>query len=44
LSIVGLSLPGILGGVLIAFLPQEKKYKGEKLAGIYLIRFFGPSK
>jgi hypothetical protein len=44
LSIVGLLIPGILGGGLMAFLPNEKKYKGGKLAEIYLIEFFGPSK
>lgn len=40
-SLVGLFLPGVLGGGLMAFLPAGNK--GGKLAGIYLANIFGPS-
>ena len=43
LGIVALLLPGILGGGLMAFLPAGNKFKGGKLAGIYLAGIFGPS-
>ena len=42
-GIIGLLLPGILGGGLMAFLPSGDKFKGGKLAGIYLTAIFGPS-
>lgn len=42
-AIIGLLLPGILGGGLMAFLPSGAKFKAGKLVGIYLTGIFGPN-
>jgi hypothetical protein len=43
-SEISLLLPGILGGGLMAFLPDADKFRAGKLVGIYLTAVFGPSK
>lgn len=42
-AIVALLLPGVLGGGLMAFLPNTSNYKAGKIVGIYLCGIFGPN-
>ncbi|KAK5125971.1 hypothetical protein LTR85_011326 [Meristemomyces frigidus] len=42
-AIVALLLPGVLGGGLMAFLPNKSDYKAGKIIGIYLCGIFGPN-
>ncbi|KAK5133554.1 hypothetical protein LTR08_007593 [Meristemomyces frigidus] len=42
-AIVALLLPGVLGGALMAFLPDRSNYTAGKIVGIYLCGIFGPN-
>jgi hypothetical protein len=42
-AIVALLLPGVLGGGLMAFLPDAPQFKAGKIVGIYLCGIFGPN-